>query len=127
MNSIDARLGKLEHRFGIARSAPKYLLILTDRDLESVEDSYVQILGEAGFLPASGFGVVDFTVIPRGLSPKEEERFVRENGAEICGMRVGGFKGGPGLERDGTVQSVAQTDSTDGTVARLPQVVIELL
>jgi hypothetical protein len=56
MNSIDARLGKLENWFGIARSAPSYLLILTDRDLESVEDSYVQVLDEAGFLPPSGFG-----------------------------------------------------------------------
>ncbi len=127
MNSIDTRLSKLEHRLGIARNAPRYLLVLTDRDLESVEDSYVQILGEAGFLPASGFGVVDLTVIPRGLSAKDEERFVQENGAEICGSRVGGFKRRPQVERDATVQSVGQTDSKDGTVARLPQVVIELL
>jgi hypothetical protein len=127
MKSIDGRLGKLEHRFGIARSAPKYLLILTDRDLESVEDSYVQILGEAGFFPTSGFGVVDLTVIPRGLNAKDEERFVRENGAEICGSRVGGFKRGSQVERDGTVQSIGQTYSTDGAVARPPQVMIELV
>ena len=127
MRSIDAWLGKLEHRLGIARNAPKYLLILSDRDLESVEDSYVQILGEAGFLPASGFGVVDLTVIPRGLNAKDEERFVRENGADICGSRVGGFKRGPQVERDGTVQSVGQTELMDGTMAGRPQVVIELL
>lgn len=127
MRSIDGRISKLEHRLGIARNAPRYLVVLSDRDLESVEDSYVQILGEAGFLPPSGFGVVDFTVIPRGLSPKDEGRFVRENGAEICGPRVGGFKRGPQVERDGTVQSIGRTDSTDATVARLPQVVIELL
>jgi hypothetical protein len=91
MKSIDGRLSKLEGRFGIARSAPRYLLILTDRDPESVEDAYVQILDEAGLLPTTGCGVVDFTVIPRGLSAKDEEKFVRENGAEICGLRVGGF------------------------------------
>jgi hypothetical protein len=125
MNSIDARLSKLEHRLGIARNAPRYLLVLTDRDLESVEDSYVQILGEAGFLPASGCGVVDFTVIPRGLSAKDEERFVRENGAEICGMRIGGFKRGPNVGRyDGVV---GQPELMDGTMAGRPQVVIELL
>ena len=33
MRSIDGRLSKLEHRLGIAGNAPKYLLILTDRDL----------------------------------------------------------------------------------------------
>jgi hypothetical protein len=117
MKSIDGRISKLEDRLGIAHNAPRYLVILTDRDLESVEDSYVQILDE----PASGFGVVDFTVIPRGLDAKDEERFVQENGAEICGSRVGGFKRGP----HGTV--VGQTALMDGTVARLPQVVIELL
>ena len=111
MRSLDGRINKLEHRLGIARNAPRYLVILTDRDLESVEDAYVQILGEAGFLPASGFGVVDLTVIPRGLNAKDEERFVRENGAEICGSRVGGFK----------------RELTDGTMAGRPQVVIELL
>jgi hypothetical protein len=35
MNSIDGRISKLEHQLGIARNAPRYLLILTDRDLES--------------------------------------------------------------------------------------------
>jgi hypothetical protein len=28
--------------------------------------------------------MVDFTVIPRGLRAQEEEKFVRENGSEIC-------------------------------------------
>jgi hypothetical protein len=61
-------------------------------DLESIEDAYVQILGEAGFFPASGIGVVDFTVIPRGLNAQDGEKSVRDNGAEICGSGVGGFK-----------------------------------
>jgi hypothetical protein len=122
MRSTDGRISKLEHRLGIARHAPKYLLILTDRDLESVQDSYVQILDEAGFLPASGFEVVDLTVIPRGLNAQEEQRFVRENGAEICGMRVGG----PGFKRNGTVQPLPKADVTEGGGA--PQiVVVELL
>jgi hypothetical protein len=126
MRTIDRRLGKLERRFGIARNGPIYLLILTDRDLESVEDAYIKILDEAGFLPSSGVGAVDFTVIPRGLNAEQEARFVRENGAEICGMRVGGFKGGPGVERNGTVQPVRKAEMTEGGAA--PQiVVVELL
>jgi hypothetical protein len=47
-------------------------------------DAYVQILDDRGFLPSTGFGMVDFTVIPRGLRAQEEEKFVRENGSEIC-------------------------------------------
>jgi hypothetical protein len=43
------------------------------------------------------------------------------------GSRVGGFKKEPCVGRDGAVPPVGQTDSTDGTVAHLPQVVIELL
>jgi hypothetical protein len=127
MKSIDGRLSKLEHRFGVARSAPRYLFILSDRDLESVEDAYIKILDEAGFLPSSGVGTLDFTVMPRGLNAQEGEKFVRENGAEICGMRVGGFKGGPGVERNGTVQAVRKTEATDGCIAAPQIVVVELL
>ena len=127
MKTIDGRLSKLEHRFGIAHNAPIYLLILTDRDLESVEDAYVKILDEAGFLPSSGVGVVDFTVIPRGLNAQDGEKFVRENGAEICGLRVGGFKRGPGVERSGTVQPVRKAEMTDGGIAAPQIVVVELL
>jgi len=89
MKSIDGRLNKLERRLGIASNEEKNLLILTDRDIGSAEqDAYVQILDDAGFLPSVGFGMVDFSVIPRGLSAKEAEKFVRENAAEICRSRL---------------------------------------
>jgi len=88
MKNFDGRLSKLEHRFGIAASEERFLLILTDRDLGQAEqDAYIKILDEGGFLHASGVGIVDFTVIPRGLNAKEAERFVRENGAKICNPR----------------------------------------
>ena len=87
MKSIDGRLSKLEHRFGIA--APRYLVIVTDRDLGPAEDVYLKILDENEFLPAgAGFGAVDFTLIPSGLSAKEAETFVRENGAKIRGSQL---------------------------------------
>jgi hypothetical protein len=79
----------LERRFGIAGSEEKYLFVLTDRDVgEAEQDAYVQILDDAGHLPSAGFGMVDLTVIPRGLSAKEEEKFVRENAAELCRSRL---------------------------------------
>lgn len=84
MNTLERRARKMEKRFGIAGSAPIYLITLTDRDLRSgEEDAYIRILNEAGLLHSSGSGVADFTVIPRGLNVMEAEMFVRENGAKI--------------------------------------------
>jgi hypothetical protein len=45
-------------------------------------------LDDGGFLPSTGFGMVDFAVIPRGVRAQEEEKFVRENGSEICRSRL---------------------------------------
>jgi hypothetical protein len=52
--------------------------------------------------------MVDLSQIPRGLSSKEAERFVRENGARICGRRGAQNLGGPKVEGDqkGSAQSV---------------------
>ena len=101
MRSIEGRLCKLEQRLGIAGTAPRYLVILNDRELAHTDDAdiYINILDEAGFLHAAGFGTVDFSRIPLGISGKEAERFVRENGAKICG-RSGQSPGGPKLEGD---------------------------
>jgi hypothetical protein len=102
MRAIDRRLSKLEQRLGIAGTAPRYLVILNDRALAHTDDAdiYINILDEAGFLHTAGFGMVDFSQIPRGLSGKEAERFVRENGAKICGRRGAQNPGGPKLEGD---------------------------
>jgi hypothetical protein len=97
MRNIDGRLSKLEHRLGIARSAARYLLIVMDagRDLGPAEETHIQTLDAAGLLPAGGFGVVDLSQIPDGLSAEKTERFVRENGAKLCGSRSAQS---PGLE-----------------------------
>ncbi len=96
MKSIDGRLGKLEHRFGIARSAPRYLIIMIEGHGGPAQDAYLNILDEAGLLPAAGVAMVDFTLIPRGLNVKEAERFVRENGAAICRSHRIQSPSGPG-------------------------------
>jgi hypothetical protein len=92
MKSINGRLRKLEDRFGIAKNKPRFVLMLDGAGSKRALSNHncIQILDEAGFLPPGGSCVVDFTVIPRGLNAKEEERFVRENGTQLCGSRVGG-------------------------------------
>jgi len=66
MRSIDGRLSKLENRFGITRSAPRYLVILMDagHELGPADDAYIKTLDEAGTLPADGFAVVDLSRAP---------------------------------------------------------------
>jgi hypothetical protein len=52
------------------------------------DDSCLQILREGGFPPANAVSTVDLCKIPGGLSAKETETFIRENGAKICSGHV---------------------------------------
>jgi hypothetical protein len=115
MKSINGRLRKLEDRFGIAKNKPRFVLMLDGAGSKRAlsNDDCIQILDEAGFLPPSGSCIVDFTVIPRGLNAKEEERFVRENGAQLCGSRLAQSPGGRG---DGGVTPIR----------RAPKITVEL-
>jgi len=65
MRSINGRISKLEHRFGTAHSAPRYLLILMNagNELGPAEEAYIKALDECGFLHTSGFVAVDLTKI----------------------------------------------------------------
>jgi len=85
MKSIDRRLGKLEDRLGIATNRSRVVVVMSDligRGLD--DDTCLQILREGGFLPAGDVATVDLCEIPGGLSAKETETFIRENGAKIC-------------------------------------------
>jgi hypothetical protein len=66
MRSIDGRLNKLEYRLGIARNAPRYLLIVMDagREFGPADEAYIRSLYEAGLLPTSGFEVIDLSLLP---------------------------------------------------------------
>ena len=107
MRTIDRRLGRLEHRFGIADNTERFVVILdgagSTRALS--DDRCIQILDEAGLLHAGGFGVVDLTQIPNGLNAKETERFLREGGAHLSGSRRVQNLGGPG---DGGVTPIRE-------------------
>ena len=88
MKAISKRVYDLENRFGVGPETQQKLWVVTivGRRLALDEDACVGILGECGFLPTGRFGVVDLGHIPEGLNAKETERFLRERGAETCGL-----------------------------------------
>jgi hypothetical protein len=87
MRRLDGRISKLENRFGIAKYKPRYLVVLDDGSQRALSnDRCIEILDEAGFLPASGFGGVSLVDIPNiefGSTgeKRSKEYFMRDNGA----------------------------------------------
>src|SRR5579864_5711427 len=95
MKTFERRLSKLENRLGVSDNI-RLLVIVDDagrrRGLD--DKTCIQILDESGFLRTSGIVLVDLHDVPSGLSAEETKRFLRENGARICGPR--------GADRQGT-------------------------
>jgi hypothetical protein len=91
MRTITNRIAKLENRFGVTNNVD--VLVVVARAgwcLALDHDTCIGILRECGFLPARAGGVqsVHLAGVPLGLSPEELKRYLRENGAEICGPRT---------------------------------------
>jgi hypothetical protein len=88
MKAIGNRLCKLESRFGLRSKREPMLVVLSlaERRLAVDEDACVQILRECGFLSTGPVSLVNLGKIPDGLNDKETEAFLREKGAEICGL-----------------------------------------
>jgi hypothetical protein len=87
VRSIDGRLSKLERSFGITHTQT-FLVVVSDCERRSLaNDACLKILEEEGFLHTGGFGIVDLSLIPRGLNAQETEKFLRQNGARIGSVR----------------------------------------
>ncbi len=88
VSSIQLKLRKLEGEFGPAELLPWIPVIVRDlaQELSFNPDACIAILRERGFLSSRPRCVVDLGKIPDGLNAKETERFLRENGAGICGQ-----------------------------------------
>ena len=89
MKTIDGRIRKLEDRFWPGNGKPPLLLVVCKAGwgLALDQDRCIQILGECGFLPTGPVGLVNLCQIPDGLNAEELERYLREDGAETCGLR----------------------------------------
>ena len=108
MRTIARRLQRLEKGFGLGPESEQLLLVVTaaGRGLALDQVRCIEILRECGFLPTGTLGLANFGKIPDGLYTKETERFLREQGAEICGFRGAQDLGEP---------SGAGVDATPGT------------
>jgi hypothetical protein len=89
VRTIARRLQRLEEGFGLGPETEQLLVVVTaaDRGLALDQDKCIQILRECGSLPTGPVGVVNLGQIPRGLNAEELETFLREDGADICGLR----------------------------------------
>jgi hypothetical protein len=97
MRTVARRIAKLEDRFLPGNGKPQLLLVVTaaGRVLALDQDRCMQILRECGHLPTGPVGVVNLGQIPDGLNAEELERYLRKDGAEICGLRSAQNHGGP--------------------------------
>jgi hypothetical protein len=87
MKIIDSRLRKLENRFGTGEGKPQLLLVACRAGSQHDIDWQIDILDECGFLPTGPLGLICLVGIPRGLDEEETKRYLRENGAELQGLR----------------------------------------
>ena len=87
MRTIGKRLDRVEAKLGVGNGKPGIRLVVTAAGgLALPEDRCIKILEEGGFLSTSpGLSLVNLCRIPDGLNAEEAERFLRENGAELCG------------------------------------------
>ena len=87
MKAIDSRIRRLQQRLCPDQGHPQRLWVmkLVGREFALDLNRCSEILGECGFLPIGRFGVLNFMDIPDGLNAKELEKYLRKNGAQICG------------------------------------------
>jgi hypothetical protein len=88
MKTITRRIGKLEDTFRLGNGEPLLLLVVTaaEKRLALDQDRCVHILRECGFLPSGPVGVVNLLEVPNSLNAEALERYLREHGAETCGL-----------------------------------------
>jgi hypothetical protein len=87
--TVTSRIGKLEHRFGIARGKPGIVMVVSAAAWRHALDveTCMKILRECGLVPTGpGIGLVNLLHLPEGLNAVELERFLREHGAELRGL-----------------------------------------
>jgi hypothetical protein len=96
VRTIARRPQRLESQFGLGPTE-QLLMVVTaaGRGLALDQNRCIEVLRECGSLHTGPVGVANLGDIPRGLNAEELERFLRKDGAEICGLRGARNHGGP--------------------------------
>jgi hypothetical protein len=87
MRVIDSRLRNLEDRFRTGDRKPRILFVVCHAGSQHDFDWQIDILDECGVLPTGPLGLICLVGIPRGLDAAETQAYLRENGAELQGVR----------------------------------------
>jgi hypothetical protein len=87
MKAIDSRIRRLQHQLcpDVGQEPRFWVSVIFGREFALDQDKCIEILGEGGFLPKTRFGVLHFSGIPDGLDARGLEKYLRINGAKICG------------------------------------------
>ena len=87
MKAIDSRIRRLQQQLcpDHGQEQRLWVTILAGQEFALDLDRCIEILGECGFLPSSPFRCPELLEIPDGLNAKELEKYLRTNGAQICG------------------------------------------
>ena len=87
MKAIHSRMRRLQQQLCPDGGLPPrfWVTVLVGREFALDQDRCIEILGESGFLPKTRFGILSFCGIPDGLNARELEKYLRTNGAQICG------------------------------------------
>jgi hypothetical protein len=91
MNALIRRIGRLEDQIGIGdKRRPTIVLVVCEAGwgLALDQDACINVLRESGHLPTGRIGIVNLRNIPEGLNARQTERFLRERGAETCGLQI---------------------------------------
>ena len=88
MKAIHSKMRRLQQQLCPDGGLPPrfWVTVLVGREFALDQDRCIEILGESGFLPKTRFGILSFCGIPDGLNARELEKYLRTNGAQICGF-----------------------------------------
>ena len=89
MKTVLSRIAKLEDRLGTAVGKQQLLFVVCHAGMQQalVQDKYIEILRQSGFLPTGPIGLVSFRKVPGGLNAEETEQHLRDHAEEICDPR----------------------------------------
>jgi hypothetical protein len=113
MEAIDRRIRRLQQQLCPDEGQPQgiWVAVIYGQQFALDRDRCIDILRECGFLPKTRFAVLGFWGIPDGLNAVELEKYLRTNGAQICGTGQPQITPSAPIPADGTWPRHAQVSA----------------